>query len=56
MRGANPSNQELAVRNVKQWWALLALVISMGAFGQVSGTKNIPGDYADLAAAVADFR
>lgn len=37
------------------WVAMAALTWATPAMAQLSGTKNIPGDYADLAAAVTDL-
>jgi trimeric autotransporter adhesin len=34
--------------------AVLTLCFATSAYAQVTGTKNIPGDYADLAAAITD--
>jgi hypothetical protein len=37
------------------WGAMAALTWATPAMAQLTGTKNIPGDYADLAAAVTDL-
>ncbi len=36
-------------------WTLLAALAPSAAFAALTGTKNIPGDYATLAAAIADL-